>query len=82
MKPTEAGFDGERGIFLIPPCEEFPEGVLYQLPRGNKKPPEDYDFCNQLVWYMPAGKDATLLYANREGKFFKLDFIPVDKPFD
>lgn len=82
MKPTEAGFDGERGIFLIPPCEEFPDGALYQLLKGSKKPREGYKFCNQLVWYVPEGKDATLLYANREGKFFKLDFIPVDKPFD
>jgi hypothetical protein len=79
MTPSEAGFDGEKGISL-----NFPstiDGGFHKLRRSNtvKPQPEKYNFKNQLVWYYPDNKDAKLYYCNEDNQLFELDFIPLEK---
>lgn len=81
MKPTEAGFDGENGVYMKPPCEEYPTGVIFKPLRGKKTPPEGRDLRNQLVWWYPDGQLPTLYYVNSDREVFELNFIPVEKPF-
>lgn len=81
MGPLEAGFDGERGITIMPPCEWYPKGITYRLLRGKKTPPESLDLRNKLVWWNPEGQPPTLYYINQEGEPYELSFNPVQKPF-
>ena len=78
MKPTEAGFDGARGVNMNHPS--MLDGGLFQLRRG-KTPlqPEKYNLKNQLLWYYPDGEDAVLYYCNENNQLFVLDFIPAEK---
>ena len=73
MKPTDAGFDGEKGLTL-------PQQLVYKLKRG-KTPlqPEQYNYKNQLLWYYPDGEEPVLYYCNNNNELFKLDFIPVQE---
>jgi len=74
MKPTEAGFDGEKGLNL-----NFPSlKAVYKLRRGKKPPePDKHNLKNQLLWYYPEGSEAKLLYCNNNNELFELEFIPV-----
>lgn len=77
MKPSEAGFDGARGISLHNP--HFSDGGIFKLRRGKRLPnPEKSDnFRNQLLWVMPDDADARLLYCNDNNELFELTFTPL-----
>lgn len=81
MKPSEAGFDGERGLILQDPSSRYPSGVLYKLLRGKRPPPVERNLRNKLTWYYPDGKDPILYYVNDDGQTFELDFLPTGNPF-
>jgi hypothetical protein len=74
MTPTEAGFDGAKGINLNHPS--FINGGIYRLPRGSKDPRtvENYNFKRQLLWVTPPGCEPELWYCNDNNEFFLLSF--------
>lgn len=76
MTPTEAGFDGAKGVYLRPPCSEYPNGLIYHLLRGRTHPEKLKSLSNQLAWWYPEGEDPKLIYANNGGKLFELEFTP------
>ena len=77
MTPTEAGFDGARGISLN--NRSLPKGGLFQLRRGKGMPNTEKsdNLRNQLLWVMPDDADARLLYCNDNNELFELAFIPL-----
>jgi hypothetical protein len=80
MTPTEAGFDGAKGIRMNHPGVK--DGGRYHIRRG-KKSPGSYpsaDFCEQLLWHYPDDAPARLLWCNAEDQWFELTFDPIDKP--
>lgn len=82
MKPLDCGFDGERGITIVLPCPDYPEGITYKLRRGKSAPVEgEGSMLNMLVWYHPDGQDPKLLYCNSEEQWFELNFTPSPQPF-
>jgi hypothetical protein len=76
MTPTEAGFDGARGVYLTLPCPEYPNGIIYHLLRGRTHPEKLKSLSNQFAWLYPEGEEPKLLYANKEGELFELGFTP------
>ena len=78
MTPTEAGFDGEKGIYMRLPCPQYPSGLIYKLLRGKTSltPERIKSLSNQLVWWYPDGEEPKLLYANKDGDLFELGFTP------
>jgi hypothetical protein len=77
MTPTEAGFDGERGIRLG--MTYMQDGGLYRLLRS-KTPPTNSQkklLKNMLIWYYPDDSDSKLLFCNSEGELFNLTFEPT-----
>jgi hypothetical protein len=80
MTPTEAGFDGAKGIRMNLPGAK--DGGRFQLKRG-KTSPADYpssDFREQLLWHYPDDAPNRLLWCNDENQWFELTFTPIDKP--
>ena len=76
MGPTDAGFDGEKGLTLPLSTEDF----VYKLRRGKTPLQLDkYNYKNQLLWYYPDNEEPVLYYCNQENQLFKLDFIPVQE---
>jgi hypothetical protein len=74
MKPTEAQFDGEKGIII-----DSSRGIRYLLKRGKKRPnPREMAIKNQLLWWMPEGEDAKLLFCNNSNQLFELNFVPFN----
>ena len=78
MTPTEAGFDGEKGVYLTLPCPEYRAGIIYRLLRGKTSftPERLKSLSNQLAWWHPDGEEPKLLYANKVGDLFELGFTP------
>lgn len=78
MLPTEAGFDGSKGIRMPLRGENF--RVLFK--RGTTRPSDfpEHDFTEQLCWWMPPGEPAQLLWCNADDQWFELSFTPIDKP--
>jgi hypothetical protein len=75
MKPTQAGFDGEKGLNLNHPS--LPDGGIYKLRRGSTPPwTFDSNFRNQLMWQQTT--PPRLLYCNSDNQWFELDFIPIE----
>jgi hypothetical protein len=82
MTPSEANFDGARGVNLnYSSMPNMPKGGTYQLRRGKKAPVGNPDFRNQLVWWYPDEHPAQLLYCNDEGTWFNLTFSPTEPPW-
>lgn len=81
MRPTEAEFDGEAGIGLG--SSFIPGGGIYKLKRG-KKPPWQFtsSALNQLLWWTPEDSEPRLMWCNKRGQWFELDFLPVTPPSD
>jgi len=77
MKPTEAGFDGARGISLN--MRSMTKGGVFRLRRGKGVPnvEKSDNLRNQLLWIMPDDADARLLYCNDNDELFELAFIPL-----
>jgi hypothetical protein len=76
MKPTEANFDGAKGICLNSP--HMPDGCIYKLRRGFTSPSGD---CrNQLLWQMAVDADPRLLYCDNNDNWYELDFNPIEVP--
>jgi hypothetical protein len=76
MKPTEANFDGAKGICLNNP--HMPDGGVYKLRRGFTSPSGD---CrNQLLWQMTVDADSRLLYCDNNDNWYELSFTPIEKP--
>ena len=74
MKPTEAKFDGEKGISLG-------GGRVFKFLRGKPKPNIcDWDFRNHLIWW-ECDEGPIFLYCNEDGDFFELDFKLLPKTF-
>ena len=80
MKPSEAKFDGTKGI-RIPQAEHG--NFRYQLKRGKQflDNPKNADFLEQLLWLMPDGEEPKLLWCNEDDQWFELEFNPIDKPY-
>lgn len=77
MTPTEAGFDGAKSVNLLPPCTQYPDGLIYTLLRGKTSPSERLKIVrNRFAWWYPDGEEPKLLYVNREGDLFELGFTP------
>ncbi len=80
MTPSEAGFDGAKGIRLN--LSWAKDGGRFQFKRG-KTNPSDYpnsDFREQLAWHYPDDAPARLLWCNAEDQWFELTFTPITKP--
>ena len=76
MTPTEAGFDGAKGICFN--HSGLPNGGIFQLRRGPTMPDtEKFNFRNQILWVYPDDADAKLLYCNDNNELFELAFIPL-----
>jgi hypothetical protein len=76
MTPTEAGFDGAKGICLN--HHSMTDGGIFKLRRGPTMPDtENFNFRNQILWVYPEGEEAKLLYCNDNNELFELAFIPV-----
>jgi hypothetical protein len=75
MTPSQAGFDGARGISLNHPA--MPNGGIFRLRRGETMlDPKKQNLHNQLLWFYPDNEDAKLLYCNDNNELFELAFIP------
>lgn len=76
--PIAAGFDGAKGFQM--PQDGLPLKV--RLRRGSVLPskPPDTNFREQLLWFMPKGQPARLLWCNADEEWFELSFTPIDKP--
>lgn len=81
MKPSEAKFDGAKGVRLpqLHPGENF----RYQLKRGKQflDNSKNVDFLEQLLWLMPDGEEPKLLWCNENDQWFELEFNPIDNPY-
>lgn len=78
MTPTEAGFDGSKGICFN--HRGLPNGGIFQLRRGPTMPDtEKFNFRNQILWVYPEGEEAKLLYCNDNNELFELAFIPLQQ---
>lgn len=76
MTPTQAGFDGARGISLN--HSSMTDGGIFKLRRGKTMlDPEEHNLRNQLLWLYPDGEEAKLLYCNDNNELFELAFIPL-----
>jgi hypothetical protein len=78
MKPHEVGFDGAEGLRIRL------NGYLdakYLLRRGVKPPKVEAKFKNELLWYCLESQEPKALYADHRGRFYELDFRPIDNPF-
>ena len=76
MKPTEAGFDGAKGISLN--HQSMTDGGIFKLRRGKTMlNPKEHNLRNQLLWLYPDGEDAKLLYCNDDNQLFELTFTPL-----
>jgi hypothetical protein len=75
MTPTEAGFDGAKGISL-----NMPKGGVYKLRRGKGVPnvEKSCDLRNQLLWVCPDDAEAKLLYCNEDNQLFELSFTTME----
>lgn len=84
MKPEQCGFDGAKGLQLLPPGGMYSGGLVLRLFRGKKPPKGGFSESrrNCLLWYYPDEQPAKLLYINAEGSWYELDFIPLDNPFE
>ena len=80
MTPTEAGFDGAKGMLMRIP--QFEPDARYQLARGIKPPSQvpSRKFTEQLTWWMPEGRLPKLLWCNANDEWFELSFTPIPKP--
>lgn len=79
VAPSDAGFDGAKGIRV--PIPQSPDYRVILL-RGSK-PPSNYpnrDFREQLVWLTPAGEPPRLLWCNANDEWFELTFNPCTMP--
>ena len=73
MTPSEAGFDGVRGIRLNLP--NLPDGGFYRLRRGKTDPRQlDGDFKRQFVWVSPEGDESELWWCNEDNEWFLVSF--------
>ena len=79
MTPSQAGFDGARGISLN--NRNMTDGGIFRLRRGKGFPnvEKSCNLRNQLLWIMPDDADAKLLYCNDNNELFELAFIPLAK---
>ena len=79
MRPHEIGFDGAGGLRIRmggkPNCK-------FLLRRGTVPPKKGARFENELLWYYPEGRDPKALYVDHHGKFYELDFHPIENPFE
>ena len=69
MKPIEVGFDGSfktTGNFVR----------LKSAKAQIKDWPTEY-MCNTLVWFDVDQKNPELLYVNKEGKLYSVNFEPL-----
>jgi hypothetical protein len=80
MTPTEANFNGAKGIRLNNPS--MPGGGFFKLRRGNKLPSNclTEDFKQQLLWFMPVGEEPQLLWCDPDDNWYELSFNPIKKP--
>ena len=80
MTPTEAGFDGAKGIRMNHPAMK--DGGRFQLKRGKQSPSDypDQDFAEQLIWHYPDNQPARLFWCNAEQQWFEISFTPINKP--
>lgn len=78
MKPTEAGFDGVKGIRLG--MTNMQGGGLYRLPRSKTAPEnsQNKSLKNMLIWHYPDDNDSKLLLCNSDGEWFNLTFEPIN----
>lgn len=77
MTPTEAGFDGAKGVSLN--ISYLPDGGYYKLRRGNFIPdPHRANLRNQLLWYAPDDGEPKLCYCNHDNQLFELSFTPME----
>jgi hypothetical protein len=73
LTPTEARFDGEKGIRLNLP--NLPDGGFYRLRRGSTDPRRlDGDFKRQFVWVSPEGDESELWWCNEDNEWFLVSF--------
>lgn len=74
LSPTEAKFDGERGIIQ----SSLYGPTRYKLPRG-KVPPWDCDKNHKemLLWYYPDGAPPKLIWCNADGGWFDVLFSRI-----
>lgn len=77
MTPTEANFDGAKGIRLNNP-HMGEDGGIFKLRRGYCSPSGDCK--NQLLWCMSVDSEPRLLYCNEDDNWYELSFTPIDKP--
>jgi len=83
LTPTQAGFDGAKGIRLGVP--HMVDSGIYRLKRGSTDPrkEENHDFKRQLVWVTPKDEEPELWWCNDLGEWFLVSFermIPVHIP--
>jgi hypothetical protein len=80
MTPTEAGFDGDKGIRLDVPSKGMGHDVLYRLKRGKTLPKnsQNKSLKNMLIWHYPDDSDSKLLFCNSDGEWFNLTFEPIN----
>lgn len=72
MKPIEVGFDGS--FKTIGHIGSFV--VLTPAKAQIKDWPTEY-MCNTLVWFDVDQKNPELLYVNKEGKLYSVNFEPL-----
>lgn len=73
LTPTEAGFDGGKGIRLNLP--NMPDGGFYRLRRGSTDPRQlDGDLKRQFVWVSPEGDESELWWCNEDNEWFLVSF--------
>jgi hypothetical protein len=78
MGPTEAKFDGAKGVRVTQNGETF----RFLLKRGKQKPSEypEVDFKEQLIWLYPDDEPSRLLWCSEDDEWFELTFNPIEKP--
>ncbi len=74
MTPTEANFDGAKGICLNNP--HMPDGGILKLRRGAGRAPSG-SCKNQLIWYTPKDTEPRLLYCDDYDNWYELSFTPI-----
>lgn len=74
LSPTEAKFDGERGIIQ----SSLYGPIRYKLPRG-KATPWSYDrnLKEMLFWYYPDDAPSKLIWCNADGEWFDVLFSRI-----
>lgn len=83
MKPSEAKFDGAKGVRIPTTYKGYSQDYRYRPKRGKEFPDnaKEADFSEQLIWLMPDGKEPKLLWCNEDDQWFELKFNPIDKPY-